>query len=344
MRENEKNELRARIIASAYSHKNRRKRLFYALSAAASVVVILAIGLYKYDSSSSPLMEYARSSENLKLENMNDVQLFLNRNKRLAIEKENSSLAYQSNGNELNIIDSVGRGQKVLLKDSNTFNTLMVPYGKRSKIVLSDGTIVWLNSGSKLIYPVTFRGKTREVVLEGEAIFDVSHDINHPFRVRSKGQVIEVLGTVFNVSNYPDEDNIKTVLKSGSVEISYQSDSFFKSRERKKITPGTMAVYSKNSPNVKTKSVDVEQYFSWRNGVLIFKNNNLEYIMKKLGRYYNVDIKLHEVATKNETYSGYLDLKDSIDHVLKTLQEAANFQYKRNQNGSILINKTKNME
>lgn len=344
MRENEKKELRARIIASAYKQKNRRKRLFYALSAAASVVVILTIGLYKYNSSPLPIMEYAKSSENRKLENMNDVQLFLNGNKRLAIEKENSSIAYQSSGNELNIIDSVGKGQKVLLKNPNTFNTLMVPYGKRSKIVLSDGTKVWLNSGSKLIYPVAFKGKTREVVLKGEAIFDVSHDANHPFKVLSKGHVIEVLGTVFNVSNYPDENNVKTVLKSGSVEISYKSDSFFKSRESKKITPGTMAVYDKNRPHVKTKPVDVERYFSWRKGVLIFKNNNLKYITKKLGRYYNVDINLQELAANDETYSGFLDLKDSIENVLKTLQEAANFEYKLNQNGSILIYKTENME
>lgn len=344
MRESEKKELRARIITSAYEYRNRRRQLYYVLSAAASLIVILTIGVYRYNSASSSIMEYAKASEDQSLENMNDVQLFLNGNKGLAIEKENSSIAYQTNGTELNITDSLGRGEKILVKNPNAFNTLVVPYGKRSKIILSDGTKVWLNSGSKLTYPAVFKGKTRGVVLEGEAIFDVAHNANHPFKVLSNGHTVEVLGTVFNVSNYPDENNIQTVLKSGSVEISYTSNSFFKSQEKTKIVPGEMAVFNKKKPQVNTKSVNVQSYFSWRRGVLIFKNNNLKYIMKKLARYYNVDINFEEIKIENETFSGYLNLKDSIESVLKTLQDASDFKYNVQENGSIIINKLENME
>jgi hypothetical protein len=344
MNEKEKRDLKARIFTSAYAYKNRRKRLFYSISIAASVIIILTIGLNQQHSSEPSITEFAESSEDIEIEKANHVQLFLNGNKKVAIQNNNSSIAYQTGGREVNIADSLGKEQEIVLDNPNEFNTLIVPYGKRSKIVLSDGTKVWLNSGSKLTYPASFNGKNREVLLKGEAIFDVSHDTQHPFKVLSEGHTIEVLGTIFNVSNYPDENSIRTVLKSGSVQISHKSDSFFKSQESTKITPGTMAVYTKNKPGIETKNVDVENYFSWREGVLIFKNNNLKYIMKKLDRYYNVTINFQELEMEEETFSGYLDLKDSIESVLKTLQEASSFEYNFNENGSILINKMEEME
>jgi len=344
MNDKEKKELRERIITSAYAYKTKRKRLFYSISIAASVMVILSIGFYQYNFSEPSITEFAESSEGIEIESANDVQLFLSGDKKVAIQNNNSSIAYQTSGREVNIADSLGKRQEIVLDDPNEFNTLVVPYGKRSKIVLSDGTMVWLNSGSKLTYPATFKGKNREVFLTGEAIFDVSHNAEHPFKVLSKGHTIEVLGTVFNVSNYPDDNNIKTVLKSGSVEISYKSDSFFKSEEKTKIRPGTMAVYNKATPQVNTKDVEVENYFSWREGVLIFKNNNLKYIMKKLGRYYNVDVNFEDLELENETFSGHLNLKDSIESVLMTLQGATDFKYKITNNGSLIINKSENME
>ena len=127
------------------------------------------------------------------------------------------------------------------------YNTLIVPYGKRSQLQLADGSKVWLNSGSKLVYPVTFEGKRREVYIEGEAIFDVAHNAKQPFIVLSKDHEIEVLGTLFNVSNYLDDESISTTLKNGSVQIRYKTDSFLKGRKVLKIVPGTRSVYKKNS-------------------------------------------------------------------------------------------------
>lgn len=344
MKEKEKKELRKRIMTSAYAYKTRRRRIRYSIAAAASVLIIMAIGFYSYNNSQNPIKEFVESSESKTLEKTNDVQLVLNGNKKLAINKNNSNLTYAADGRGVDITDSLGGDQEVVVDDPHTFNTLIVPYGKRSSIVLSDGTKVWLNSGSKLIYPASFNGKNREVYLKGEGIFEVSHDAQHPFRVLSGDQTVEVLGTVFNISNYTDENSIRTVLKNGSVEISHKSHSFFRSQESKKIVPGTMAVYNRDNKSLETKKVNVENYFSWREGVLIFKNNNLKYIMKKLDRYYNVTIKFQELEMEEETFSGYLDLKDSIEGVLKTLQAAAGFDYSINENGSILINKLENMD
>lgn len=345
MNHKEKQDLRDRIITSANTYRNRRRRLFYSISIAATVVVILAIGLYQYNSSEPSITEFVNSSKDVEIEKTNDVQLFLGGHERMIIQHNNSSIAYQASGREVNIADTLGNEREITLDNANVFNTIIVPYGKRSKIVLSDGTQVWLNSGSRFTYPVSFNGKYREVFLkEGEAIFDVSHDNERPFKVLSEGQTIEVLGTVFNVSNYPDDTDIRTVLKSGSVMISHKSNSFFKSQKSVKITPGTMAVYTKNNPGIETKKVAVESHFSWRDGVLIFKNNNLKYIMKKLGRYYNVTIDFQELEMEDESFSGYLDLKNSIESVLKTLQQASSFEYDFNENGSILIHKTEQME
>ncbi|WP_417359747.1 FecR family protein [Galbibacter sp.] len=345
MNQNEKKELRDRIMTSASAYKNRRRRLFYSISAVAMVVVMLGIGLYQYSSKETSITEFAKSSKDVEVEKASDVQLFLGGHKKLVIQNNNSRIAYQNSGREVNIADTLGNAKEIALQEQNEFNTIIVPYGRRSKIVLSDGTKVWLNSGTKFTYPVVFNGKDREVLLmEGEAIFDVVHDSKHPFKVLSEGQTIEVLGTVFNVSNYPDDKDVKTVLKSGSVQISHKFDSFFESSKKVKITPGTMAVYSKDNTRIETMEVDVENYFSWREGALVFKNNTLKYIMKKLDRYYNVTINFQESAMEEETFSGYLNLKNSIESVLTTLQQASSFNYEIKENGSIVINKTEQME
>ena len=160
------------------------------------------------------------------------------------------------------------------------------------------------------MFPASFSEEKREVYLEGEAIFEVTHNKKQPFIVKSKDQDIEVLGTVFNVSNYADDDSIFTVLKSGSVQINYNNDNLISSKSHLKIVPNTLATYNKKDKNVFTKTVDVETYFSWRDGVFIFKNDALKTIMKKLSRYYNVDIIINDYNLSNQTFSGYLDVNE----------------------------------
>lgn len=114
MNEKEKIDLRERIITSAYPYKTRTRRIYYSISIAASVIIILAIGLYKNDYSQTPITEFVESSESVELEKVNDVQLFLSGNKKLAIKKNNSSITYAANGGGVNIIDSLG-GRRLLL-------------------------------------------------------------------------------------------------------------------------------------------------------------------------------------------------------------------------------------
>src|SRR5690606_7115699 len=154
-----------------------------------------------------------------------DVILLLDDQERVVIEEEGSVIKYSQTGKTISINDTksieLGTEEKV------AFNTLMVPYGKRAQIALSDGSRVWLNSGSKFVYPSRFAGNVREVYLEGEGIFEVISNQEQPFLITARDHQIRVLGTVFNVSNYPDEHCITTVLKSGRVQVDYRSDDLF---------------------------------------------------------------------------------------------------------------------
>ena len=246
---------------------------------------------------------------------------------KINISESEAAISYSKTGEHITIGSSKSVSQNSSEKENVVFNTLIVPYGKRSSIVLADGSKVWLNSGSKLVFPATFRKDKRVVFLEGEGIFEVAHDKSHPFVVRSGDQNIEVLGTVFNVSNYHDDKTISTVLKSGSIKISYKNSGAIKSDESVTIKPNTLAVYNRNDQNIATQKVEIEKYFSWRDGVFIFKNDSMESIMKKVSRYYNIEIVINDTELAKTTFSGYLDVKNNVENVIKIIQETTNFDY-----------------
>ncbi|MGX1929901.1 FecR family protein [Flagellimonas sp. 2504JD4-2] len=334
----EREHLKKRITASIFKYQRYRRNVKYAIGlTSAAVVASFVFGVY-FNNLQTPSIETYVETSNIHVDTSTDkVTLMLEEGKSVDIEGDNSSLAYSSTGEKISIGKNDELSQANKRNNKVVYNTLIVPYGKRSQIKLSDGTQVWLNSGSKLVYPVTFSEKKREVYLEGEGIFDVAHNEQQPFMVLSKNHEIEVLGTLFNVSNYSDDDSISTTLKNGSVQIKYKTDSFFKVHEVLKISPGTRAVYGKNSTAMYANKVDVEKYFSWRDGVFIFKNDNLKHIMKRLSRYYNVDISVNDKQLEAQTFSGYLDLKENVENVVKIIKETSDFEYTINDN-QILIN------
>lgn len=338
--EDEKKHLKDKIYTSIYSYKRKRR---YArrlgLGFAASLAIVFGVLVFVNANNNSSINTYIKTVENLDSNDFDSVKLILNDSENVTIAEDNSTIKYSNTGQQIDISNSKSISQSATENNKVVFNTIVVPYGKRSKIELSDGSQVWLNSGSKLIYPVIFTGKKREVYIEGEAIFEVAHDKTHPFMVMAKNHEIEVLGTVFNVSNYSNEKSISTTLKSGSVQINYKGDSFFKTNETIKITPGTRALYNKDMHKVSSRKVDVDNYFSWRDGVFIFKNDNLGYIMKKLSRYYNVNIVIKNKDLTIQTFSGYLDLKENVENVINTIKETTDFEYSTNEeNKTLTIN------
>lgn len=332
----EKKILKSTIFKHVIFLKRKKQFFTYGIGIAASFLLFLSISYYKNDQSFST----DKFNTNQEITNSTDskIQLILDNGEGIEIAEENAAIKYSNKGQQINIGESKVVNNQKSSNHEIVFNTLIVPYGKRSQIQLSDGSTVWLNSGTKLVYPTNFENDKREVYLEGEATFDVAHDKNRPFNVVADNHIIEVLGTVFNVSNYKNENVINTVLKSGSVQINYKGNSLLKPKEVLKITPGKLAVYNKESHRINTKEVDVEKYFSWNEGKLIFKNDNIEIIMKKLSRYYNLDIEIQNKEILTQTFSGVLDLKDNAEEVIQMIKETSNFEYKILNKHKIIIN------
>ncbi|GAB1855481.1 hypothetical protein MHTCC0001_03150 [Flavobacteriaceae bacterium MHTCC 0001] len=313
------------------------------MSAAASVILFFSIGYhYQQRHQEASISNFVKTTEVTGQNPSDKVTIILNEGKDISLEGESTTISYSNTGEQIDINGDDILTQNVSSTKETKFNTLIVPYGKRSTVTLSDGTKVWINSGSKFVYPISFNSENkREVYLEGEAAFDVSHDKDHPFVVLSDNQEVEVLGTVFNVSSYSDDDNNFVVLKSGSVQVSHKNEDkglFSKKKKSITIVPGIKANINLKSRKVSTKSVDVEHYFSWIDGVLILKNNNLNEIMRRLSRVYNVSINIDNKALADQRFSGYLDLKDSVDDVIQTIMETTEFNYQKNENQITITN------
>lgn len=338
LNEGEKGKLKKKIIKNASLLNRRKQRFRYGIGVAASISLIISISLYYQNYQSFSVEKYVKTTNGIENEKLDKVKLILNNGEDIEIAEDNSTIKYSNTGQQINIGNSKAIEQPKLKKNEIAYNTVIVPYGRRSQIQLSDGTTVWLNSGTKFVYPRGFSKNKREVYLEGEATFNITHDKNRPFVVVADNHQIKVLGTVFNVSNYKDENSISTVLKSGSVQISYKGNSLFKSKEVLKIIPGTLAVYDKKEHEITTKKVDVEKYFSWIEGELIFKNDNLKLIMKRLSRYYNVNIVINNESVENQTFSGALDLKETVEEVIKMIKETSNFEFNLTNENKIIIN------
>ncbi|MEN8125687.1 MAG: FecR domain-containing protein [Bacteroidota bacterium] len=335
--EGEKKELKGRIIESVYNFKRSKKRIKYTIGIAASIAILISIGIFNYASKSSSISDYVKTTKKIDTINSDKVKLILSDKQNIDIDEENSNIVYSNTGQQVKIGNTKSINQSSVNNNKVAYNTLIVPYGTRSKVKLSDGSMVWLNSGSKLVYPIVFNSAKREVYLEGEAIFEVTHNKAHPFMIMIDNHEIEVLGTVFNVSNYLDENIINTTLKSGSIQINYKGDSFFKPKKTFKVSPGNMTSFNKTTNHLNSKKVDVEKHFAWRKGIFIFKNDNLEYIMKKLSRYYNVDIVIEDDNIANQTFTGYLDLKDNVERVVQVIKESTSFEYNKVTNDKIII-------
>ena len=252
------------------------------------------------------------------------------------ISQKESHIAYDKNGENI-VVDSIRTISQQVKAEELVFNTLVVPYGKRTQITLSDGSKVWLNSGSKLVYPANIE-EQRTVYIEGEAIFEVTHSEKHPFLVVTKDFEIKVLGTVFNVSAYPDDMISSTVLEKGKIELAPTQKNLF-NKKKLTILPGTMAVFNPTEKAFHQQKVNASNYMSWRDGYFIFKDEPLENIIKKLERYYNVEIVIQNKNLGKEEFSGNLNLKNTPEEVLSVIAETTPFSIKHeNQKLNINLN------
>lgn len=216
------------------------------------------------------------------------------------------------------------------------YNTIKVPYGKRFEIKLSDGTIVFLNAGTSLKYPVKFiEGEQRQVFLNGEAYFDVTKDTKHPFIVNAEEMNVRVLGTKFNVSSYPEDEKINTVLVEGSVSI-YERKSVYNADVSTVIKPGFKASWEKSSKQIEVEETDTNIYTAWINGEIRFRHMPFKNILKKLERHYNVIFVNNNKHIENRLFTASFET-ESIEQVLQSFNRNYTIDYSI-KNNLIIIN------
>lgn len=201
------------------------------------------------------------------------------------------------------------------------YNTLNVPKGGFYPIELSDGTKVWLNSETSLRYPVRFTERERRVYLRGEAYFEVAYDNRYPFVVNVGGMEVKVLGTRFNVNCY-DRDTIRTTLVDGSVCIK----DVFSDRETL-LCPDEMATYCRSTRLVTKEKVDPFVYTAWKEGKFVFENETVEEIMKRLSRWYDIEVVYENQEIRYQTFTGIMERFSDVRDILHLIEETATVKF-----------------
>lgn len=285
-------------------------------------------------------------------------QEFLLSNKNTAIVPKQEAITLQLDNGELMVISDDGDSHitntmgavigkqhgKKLVYDKNTseselkYNTLNVPFGRRFNLSLSDGTEVFLNAGSTIKYPVQFLpNKKRHVFLEGEAFFKVAQDKENLFTVDVNEVAIEVYGTKFNVSNYPEDKDTEVVLLKGSLGLTTTA-SKTKKNQPVLLEPGFKGAFDKTEKKIHLEKVNTELFTSWISGDMVFRNISFENIIKKLERQYNVTIVNKNKSLSQEHFNGTIETEnETIEQVLSYFNTLYDINYSIVEN-TIVIN------
>ena len=203
------------------------------------------------------------------------------------------------------------------------YNTLITPRGGEYKLILSDGTEVLLNSGSKLRYPVVFNGNSREVELEGEAFFKVAK-MHKTFIVKADKINVTVYGTVFDVFAYENEDKVRTTLVEGSIGVSVNGNNVNKGV---KIKPGQQFSYDKADGSNETNEVDVERYIAWTKGMFVFEDEPIGNILKVMSRWYDFDYEFKDEVLKNQRFTISLGRYSDASRILELISASSNLKF-----------------
>lgn len=217
--------------------------------------------------------------------------------------------------------------EQIPVTDSLAMHELAIPRGGEYKLILSDGTKVWLNSESAIRFPAVFAGNHREITLYGEAYLEVSHDAARPFRVKAGEGMIEVLGTSFGMYVYPEEHRWSTMLVNGSVKVRYGQNSLL-------LEPGKEAVVQDGK--LIKQVCDTDKELAWVKGLFIFEHDRLEEVVKKLSRWYDVEFGFEDKKLKDYVFTGRVSRDLGVDNILDMMERMNVVSFEKT-NGYVLI-------
>lgn len=207
------------------------------------------------------------------------------------------------------------------------FHTIAIPRGGHYSLTLPDGTRIWLNASTKLRFPASFTGAERIVELEGEAYFEVARNERQPFRVKARGLDVDVLGTHFNVMAYADEPAIQTTLLEGKVRLS-------NGKQAVVLQPGQEGRLTERQ-QLLVRKADLEQAMAWKNGMFIFNDEPLPSIMRKISRWYDVDVTFRDPGA-TLSFAGTISRFKNVQDVLHMLSLTGTVQF-RVENKTIIV-------
>lgn len=318
-----------RVFNNVYKNSFQTKKLKKAFRIAASVLIVLSLSSILYLTFNNRESQYVFSEAKNISDQINPI-LTLANGVKIEVQKDESQITVLEKENTVQINNDTIHSTKsaTISTDKETLlNELVIPFGKKTIVVLNDGTKVWLNAGSKFAFPQRFTGKKRKVFLDGEGYFEVAKNKEQPFIISSKNINIEVLGTKFNVSAYSTDELCETVLLEGSVNV-WSENKLIKDKIR--MSPNQKATYNVAEDQMVVESEpEAENYIAWIEGWYKFSNENIEQVLLKVGRFYNVTFQYESKKIKKALpISGKLDLQESFDEVMQTLSKVAEIEYK----------------
>lgn len=298
-------------------------RLWYKIAVSAIVFITLSTGLYFYFTAGKDYTDLATHDFKGISAGTNKAILILASGEKIDLTAAaNKQIAWQAGVS----ISKTADGQLVYKaadgftgsgKSRENLNTITTPAGGQYQVILPDGTRVTLNSASSITFPVSFSHVSqRNVEVGGEAYFEVAKDKHHPFRVKAANQLVEVLGTHFNINAYQDEPVVTTTLLEGSVKINNQVV----------LKPGEQATNSGSS--VQVAQADMEKAMAWKQGDFVFKNEDFKTAMRKIARWYDVEIIYDPAVDTDIELGGWVSMKSGIATVLSRIESTGNIHFK----------------
>ncbi|MEG1511840.1 MAG: FecR domain-containing protein [Bacteroidales bacterium] len=316
------------IIKLKREKEQYRKKLYYVSSIAASIVILFGV-LFTIGNIEDK--EYYNAPQVLaqtspySLQNINPI-LVLASGTSIDLLRSPEKNHLEDRGVSINI-DSTSlaytTGSKFRLKKGG-FNEVLVPKCREMKVALADGTVVYMNSFSRLRFPVEFTGKTREVYLDGEAYFDVAEDAGHPFIVHTNKTDVKVLGTEFNVMTYANEEDTQVTLIKGLVNVKV-ADNYTN------IKPGEQISINNKSLKEEVKTVDVNKYIAWREGLYKFESASLEQLLKYMERRYDISYFFERDSVKWLRFTGAFNHKSSVEEIFGMIEQMTDVKFEMQQ-------------
>lgn len=294
--------------------KLRVKRIFISISIAASLCLVSLFTYLIFDKQADP---YTTQSELLESDvepGGNRATLALSDGNKITLNE--SQEAIQIQGNSIKYED----GSEVITTSDIQMVSLSTPRAGQYQVYLPDGTKVWLNAESSIEYPTAFVGNQRLVTLKGEAYFDVAKDLNKPFFVRSKGQMVEVLGTEFNIKAYEEDQQTLTTLLEGRVKLfvdNKENENYLNPNEQAKLIDNQVQVLQVNGINE----------VAWKNGFFRFNAATLYDVLKQLQRWYDLEIDFTDLPQHVKVH-GFISRDKKLSSVLYAIEEVSNVKFK----------------